>query len=777
MGYRVEDIGVKGHCSMARAIAAIATMMFCAAPSSAAQEAQTLFENSDFSRGDFLNWESKGEAFGEGPARDVTRPDGDVTGSAGKDLNLRWDNHPEVYCQPAFSGWVGYFANSYHPLKLDKAQDELISTPFLVRNPFISFLLGGGEFSLPGRLSVNLLVGDEVVRQANPRGLNLEPVCFDVRSLRGETARLQLVDEHPFYGGWIVADEFSARDQAECDWVVSDADSAFISKSISRRLKATQRFLNVPAQKAFPGHTLKIAVDGKVVEERCMAIASEDDAEFWQYVDLSLWQGREVEVRFAGYTDIEEPLADAFLSNSIKGLDSVYAEGRRPQFHYTPRQGWSNDVNGAVYYDGEYHLFYQYDPSQSGLIGRNMHWGHAVSKDLFHWEELPIALGTDPVRGQVYSGSAIVDEYNVAGLQQGKEKTMIAFYSRRYPYTTLKHDFGVAGTSQCMAYSTDRGRTWTHVEEPVVPMLTTKNRDPKVFWHEETRQWIMVFFKVSGFVFYGSTDLFHWKELSEIDGYHECPDFFQLAIDGDATRTKWVLVNGSGEYSLGHFDGKFFTLQYRGRSDFGPISATQTFGQAPGGIAYRTQLAWLRVSSPDMPFRQMISLPMDLTLRSTPDGPRIFSNPAASMVNLHGQTIALKPEQLAGGQVSNERVPWELVDATFSIELNGAPEVAFEIRGILVSYDTQSGVLNIGPISKRKNKRSATLRPVAGRLSIRAILDRSTLDLIVNGGQAHLVGEARPDATEPFLRLAQGRQKARVAGAAFTEMKSAWRRD
>ena len=125
-------------------------------------------------------------------------------------------------------------------------------------------------------------------------------------------------------------------------------------------------------------------------------------------------------------------------------------------------------------------MFYQYDPSRIGRIGRNMHWGHAVSSDLFHWKELPIALGTDPRRGQNYSGSAIVDFNNSAGLQQGEEKTMIAFYTRRSPYYLLVHDYGVDSSSQCMAYSNDRDLTWTHVEKPLIPCVTTKNRDPKV---------------------------------------------------------------------------------------------------------------------------------------------------------------------------------------------------------------------------------------------------------------------------------------------------------
>ena len=118
---------------------------------------ESLFENSDFSKGDFVNWVLEGEAFGGGPARGVIPPDGDVTGTVGKDRKLRWDNHPEVFRQPEFSGWVGRFANSYHPRKLDKAEGTLTSKPFRVTSSHISFLLGGGDFSLPGRLSVNLL--------------------------------------------------------------------------------------------------------------------------------------------------------------------------------------------------------------------------------------------------------------------------------------------------------------------------------------------------------------------------------------------------------------------------------------------------------------------------------------------------------------------------------------------------------------------------------------------------------------------------------------------
>ncbi len=742
---------------------------------SAGQAQNPIFENSDFSKGNLENWTIKGESFGSTPATAPINPGWDVTGSESKDLKIRWDTRQEMYRQTLFTGYTGPFANSHHPKRLDRSTGELVSVPFVISDKYICFSLAGGDFSFPGRLAVNLLIDGRVRRQAIPEEPNMDDCCFDVTEFRGREAQIVLVDEHPFFGGWLASDEFTASDLPNSSRIIGKNDDIILYSTKRSSLQAVASFLNIPAQKALPDDAVKLWVDGTVVEERMMAVADKADADFWQFIDLTAWKRKNIEISFEGWSNRTDPLSNISQDDHIKGLDQLYTEKFRPQFHYTTKQGWSNDVNGTVYYDGEYHLFYQYDPSQVGQIGRNMHWGHAVSEDLFHWEELPIALGTDPVRGQNYSGSAIVDFNNSAGLQKGKEKTMIAFYTRRSPYYLLVHDYGVDSSSQCMAYSVDRGRTWTHVEKPLVSCVTTKNRDPKVFWHEASNQWIMVFFKTAGYTFYGSVDLFNWEELSSVDGYHECPDIFQLEVDGYPGIRKWVLVNGAGDYSLGEFDGKTFCVEYRGRADFGPISATQTFGQASGGTSWRTQLAWLHVSPPDMPFKQLISLPMDLTLRNTGEGPRIHSNPARSVEYLHGRKVIPEDEQLATGQVGNRMVPWELFDVTFSIELNDAEKMLFEIRGIPVQYDTENGIVSI---ENGKSKKSGNFRPVVrpqdGRLKIRAILDKCTLDLIVNDGQIHLVGEAYPDMHKPALRIVDEATDARIIQAKFIEMRSIW---
>ena len=193
---------------------------------------------------------------------------------------------------------------------------------------------------------------------------------------------------------------------------------------------------------------------------------------------------------------------------------SLYNEKYRPQFHFTPQKGWTNDPNGLVFYKGEYHLFFQHNPFDTKW--GNMTWGHAVSHDLVHWKQLANAIEPD-TRGTIFSGSAVVDDDNTAGLQSGEEKTLVAIYaaaggtspeSKGQPFT------------QCIAYSNDRGRTWTKYSgNPVVPHILADNRDPKVVWHSPTKQWIMVLFLDGNtFRFLASPNLKNWTTLHDING-------------------------------------------------------------------------------------------------------------------------------------------------------------------------------------------------------------------------------------------------------------------
>ena len=248
-------------------------------------------------------------------------------------------------------------------------------------------------------------------------------------------------------------------------------------------------------------------------------------------------------------------LADTF--------DTSNTDYYRPEYHHTPLYGWMNDANGLVYKDGEYHLYFQYNPY--GSKWGNMHWGHSVSKDLVHWEHLNPAIARDTL-GHIFSGSTVIDKNNSAGY--GKD-AMIAFYTS----ASDEH-----GQIQCMAYSNDNGRTYTKYEKN--PILTPFDglkdfRDPKVFWYEPAQKWYMIVSADKNMRFYSSTDLKQWEYLSQFgEGYgvqpnqFECPDFIQLPVDGNKDNMKWVMIvninpgcpfGGSAtEYFIGDFDGKEF---------------------------------------------------------------------------------------------------------------------------------------------------------------------------------------------------------------------------
>ncbi len=216
----------------------------------------------------------------------------------------------------------------------------------------------------------------------------------------------------------------------------------------------------------------------------------------------------------------------------------LYQEQYRPQFHFTPAQNWQNDPNGLVYHQGEYHLFYQYNPL--GNLWGNISWGHAVSRDLVHWTELPVALPNTPTE-QAWSGSVVVDVNNTTGFGTPGNPAMVAIYTSANP----KQDFSQA---QSLAYSLDRGRTWTrYAGNPVLDIEEEDFRDPKVFWHEPSRRWIMpVAVSLKRKIqIYSSADLKSWRFESDfgpagaIAGVYEVPDLIPLRV-GD--EEKWLLI-------------------------------------------------------------------------------------------------------------------------------------------------------------------------------------------------------------------------------------------
>ena len=279
------------------------------------------------------------------------------------------------------------------------------------------------------------------------------------------------------------------------------------------------------------------------------------------YVPFALGEGNTATVKILGLAKDALALNLLKLSDTFNTANTDYY---RPSYHFTPAYGWMNDPNGMVYKDGEYHLYYQYNPY--GSKWGNMHWGHAVSRDLIHWQHLDPAIARDTL-GHIFSGSSVVDIHNTAGY--GKN-AIIALY-------TSASDKN--GQIQCMAYSTDNGRTFTKYESN--PVLTPFDglrdfRDPKVFWYEKGKCWYMIVSADKETRFYKSKNLKKWEYVSAFGNgmgqqpcQYECPDFFQLPVNGDPNNMKWVMImninpgclfGGSAtEYFVGDFDGKKFT--------------------------------------------------------------------------------------------------------------------------------------------------------------------------------------------------------------------------
>lgn len=323
--------------------------------------------------------------------------------------------------------------------------------------------------------------------------------------------------------------------------------------------------------------------------------------------------------------------------NIIMAQDNpIYQEPFRPQFHYSPPCQWMNDPNGLVYYEGEYHLFYQFYPQD--IVWGPMHWGHAVSPDLVHWQTLPIALFPDDI-GAIWSGSIVVDANNTSGLVEGGG--LIAIYSYQ-------------NQSQGIAYSTDKGRTWTkYAGNPVIGALAKDFRDPKVFWYDGTKQWIMVIAAGHELQIFTSPNLINWEMTSKLTGglaggVWEVPDLFPLEIEG---QTKWVLLGsvsqmapaggGGVRYYIGDFDGRTFTYNESDPVlwlDYGPDNyAGTTFSDMP--MDKRTYIGWMSnwqyaASTPTTRWRGATTLPRELRLVATSEGIRMIQVPVETVSQL-----------------------------------------------------------------------------------------------------------------------------------------------
>lgn len=696
----------------------------------------------DFEGQDYGGWTASGEAFGPGPAQGTLPHQMPVSG---------YNGH----------GLVNSFCHGDH------STGTLTSPEFTVSRKFIKFLIGGGAH--PGQTCINLLVDGQVVRtatgpNARPGGSErLEPAAWDVSELAGKTARLQIVDTAT--GGWghISIDDIIQTDRPQPTILINPI----------RQLVLDKHYLCLPVKDtALPreDHTamrrVQLVVDGHAVRQLDIELA-DAAPDWWAALDVSPWHGKPATLMVDKLPEDSQGLKSVELSNTRKGLAGAYHEALRPQFHFTPRRGWTNDPNGLLWYKGQYHLFFQHNPY--GVKWGNMHWGHAVSKDLVHWIELDPAVYPDEL-GVCFSGSGVVDHANSTGFKTGADDPLVLIFT----------SMGPQGGAQSLCYSTDGGRAWqNYAKNPVLDNLTPGNRDPKVIWHAESKQWVLALFLSAKkgdagavYALFGSPDLKAWKKLCEIPPPKcgECPDLFELPVDGDPHNTRWVFWGGSGNHYIGRFDGRQFKIDSGIQTFHGGkfYYAAQTFSDIPAADGRRIQLAWMAGARyPGMPFNQQMSFPRQLTLHTTPDGIRMFCTPVKELELLRQPGRQWKPAALNPGKNPLADLHGELLDIRAELELGTAREVGFDLRGVKVRYDAAARKLFC-------DKTSAPLEPIAGRIKLELLLDRTSLEVIAQDGLMNLNHCFVPEPGNQTMSLSAEGGQGKIISLEVNPLRSAW---
>lgn len=558
---------------------------------------------------------------------------------------------------------------------------------------------------------------------------------------------------------------------------------------------------------------LELLVDGKSVRS---ATGADSGQLRWESWDVSALRGKQAAIRVFdrakgnwGHINVDQILqtdqrqtgTGLWRIEEYRRSKDYYQEPFRPAYHFTPELNWMNDPNGLVYFAGEYHLFYQHNPL--GNEWGHMSWGHAVSTDLLHWKHLPIAL-RDEYGVMMFSGSAVVDVRNSSGFGAADKPPLVAIF------TGQSQD----RQTQDLAFSNDQGRTWTkYAGNPVLDSGEKDFRDPKVFWSEATKQWVMV---VSLAVqkrlqFFGSTDLKTWTLLSEFGQAGapnklnwECPDLFELPIEGEPGKTRWVLeadmgsgaiAGGSGgEYFTGVFDGKKFVADSTksqwvdfGRDFYAPVS----WSDIPVADGRRIWIGWMNnwetCLNPTYPWRSAMSIPRELTLRRIDGHLRLCQKPVRELQQLRDKMMVIRDQSL-----TSEPLAVDLRGQQLEILLEVQPDSAAEfgvrvLKGnseqTVVGYSTKSRTVFVdrtksGNVSFHpafSGRHEGPLEPNAqGNIQLQIFVDACSVEVFGNRGETVITDLVFPDPNSNGVELFATGGACRVVSCQIHSLKSIW---
>jgi len=484
-----------------------------------------------------------------------------------------------------------------------------------------------------------------------------------------------------------------------------------------------------------------------------------------------------------------------------------YDQPWRPQYHFTPAKNFMNDPNGMVFYKGEYHLFYQYNPQ--GQVWGHMSWGHAVSTDMVHWQHLGVAIPED-ANFMIYSGSAVVDWNNSSGLCKDPDprdhSCLIAIYAAAYKDRQKQH----------IAYSNDRGRTWTnYAGNPVIDVDAEDFRDPKVFWYEPQKKWVLVAVLADRrkALFFSSTDLKHWTKMSEFGpagddaGQWECPDLLELPVEG-TKETRWVLIinrnpgapaGGTGvRYLIGQFDGtQFAETESAGEklwADYGKdFYATNSFNDMPQGDERRIWIGWTSnwlyaKDEPTVLWRGAQSIPRALTLRKISGQMLMVQAPVHELQSLRGKPFHLKDvtARYATAKMARAGVKGECYELEAALEPGDRGEIGLRLRtkpgvgtvvgimpatGSLFVDRTESGEVSF---SKAFSGRFSTILSDTKRVKLHIFVDRSSVEVFANDGEKVMTDRIYPPPESTGIEVYSTGGAGKVVSLTIWPLQSSW---
>ena len=698
----------------------------------------------DFEGADYGAWKVEGKAFGTGPAKGTLPGQMEVSGFQGKGL-----------------------VNSF--LGGDDATGTLTSPEFAIERDYIKFLIGGGGWA--GKTCMNLLIDGKMALTAT--GPNTEPggseelnwENWDVRKYKGKKAVIQIVDNAT--GGWghINVDQISQSDTpAKKNPVSPRRGQPAPPLAQARELKITGKLLLFPVSNNGKRGRMTIKVGERLVHNLdCDFAPDKDHIDWWGWLDMSEYLGQTAMISAQAEPEVCAMIESA---NQLRNVQPLYDEALRPQFHMSQMRGWNNDPNGMCYDDGQYHIFWQSNPG--GHNWANMYWGHATSPDMVHWTERAHAVRPfgDKVANrhpsmavrECFSGSGNVDLYNTAGWQQGKEKTMVIVFTD-------------TGCGESLAYSTDRGKSWTYYEGN--PIIKHNGRDPKLIWYAPGKHWVIALFDDrppigQNISLYTSTDLKTWEYASSVPGFFECAELFELPVDGNPSIKKWVMFAADARYAVGSFDGKKFTPEHEGKQQvhWGAYYASQCFSNPPDGRV--VQIGWARIDMPGMPFNQTFTVPNNLTLRATADGIRMFATPVKELEALRKpdpKTVSNKVLAAAAPAVEVEAAG-QLYDIVVNLKQGTAAQAVLRFGENAATYDFNKQSLDEMPLKLKD-----------GKVTLRVLVDRPMFELIGGDGACYKTS-GRGGAGKPLGKITLTAQGGDLTIESLTvhEMKPAWPR-